>query len=163
MVSLYSCIFPSKKDTAHFKHHPSLYPQVRRSLSYPWNEPYPDHTWISRTFRKIPLIYLECILLSSAYLCLKESDWRKGILASDSTGVETDRYDYEVRLVKSKRKFEKILVKQYLKWHVTAILDHLIILSTRLTSKKTHDSPVLRTMLNRSKKYGRKGKMSLTV
>ena len=105
-------------------------------------------------FKKIPLIYLECILLSSAYLCLKESDWRKGILASDSTGVETDKYDYEVRFVKSKRKFEKILVKQYLKWHVTAILDHLIILSTRLTSKKTHDSPVLRTMLNRLKKYG---------
>ena len=25
---------------------------------------------------------------------------------------------------------------------------------TRLTSKKTHDSPVLRTMLNRLKKYG---------
>lgn len=124
------------------------------SLNLPWNEPYPDHTWISRTFKKIPLIYLECVLLSSAYLCLKESDWTKGILASDSTGVETDRYDYEVRLVKSKRKFEKILVKQYLKWHVTAILDYLIILSTRLTSKKTHDSPVLRTMLNRLKKYG---------
>ena len=124
------------------------------SLNLPWNEPYPDHTWISRTFKKIPRIYLECVLLSSAYLCLKESDWTKGILASDSTGVETDRYDYEVRLVKSKRKFEKILVKQYLKWHVTVILDHLIILSTRLTSKKTHDSPVLRTMLNRLKKYG---------
>ena len=90
------------------------------SLNLPWNEPYPDHTWISRTFKKIPRIYLECVLLSSAYLCLKESDWTKGILASDSTGVETDRYDYEVRLVKSKRKFEKILVKQYLKWHVTA-------------------------------------------
>jgi hypothetical protein len=30
-----------------------------------------------------------------------------GILASDSTSVETDRYDYEVKLVKSKRKFEK--------------------------------------------------------
>ena len=89
------------------------------SLNLPWNEPYPNHTWISRTFKKIPLIYIECILLSSAYLCLKESDWREGILASDSTGVETDKYDYEVRLVKSKRKFEKILVKQYLKWHVT--------------------------------------------
>ena len=35
-----------------------------------------------------------------------------------------------------------------------SILDHLIILSTRLTTKKTHDSPVLRTMLNRLKKYG---------
>jgi hypothetical protein len=86
---------------------------------------------------------------------LKESDWRRGILASDSTSVETDRYAYEVRPAKSKRKFEKIRIKQYLKWHITAaILDHLIILSTRLTCKKTHDSPVLRTMLNRLKKYG---------
>ena len=127
------------------------------SLNLPWNnEPYPDHTWISRTFKKIPLICIECVLIWSAYLCLKESDWRrKGILASDSTSVETDRYAYEVRPAKSKRKFEKIRIKQYLKWHITAaILDHLIILSTRLTSKKTHDSPVLRTMLNRLKKYG---------
>ena len=45
------------------------------------------------------------------------------------------------------------MVKQYLKWHVTGIIDHLIILNTRVTSKKTHDSPVLRTMLNRLKKY----------
>ena len=126
------------------------------SLNLPWNEPCPDHTWISPTFKKISLAYLEYILvLSSAYLCLKESDWQKGILASDSTGVETDRYDYEIRFVKSKkRRFEKILVKQYLKWHITAIFDHLIILSTRRTCKKTHDSPVLRTMLNRLKKYG---------
>ena len=87
------------------------------SLNLPWNnEPYPDHTWISRTFKKIPLIYLECVLIWSAYLCLKESDWRrKGILASDSTSVETDRYAYEVRPAKSKRKFEKIRIKQYLK------------------------------------------------
>ena len=98
-----------------------------------------------------------CNNIVSSYLCLKESDWRrKGILASDSTSVETDKQvRYEVRPAKSKRKFEKIRIKQYLKWHITAaILDHLIILSTRLTSKKTHDYPVLRTMLNRLKKYG---------
>ena len=69
------------------------------SLNLPWNnESYPDHTWISRTFKKIPpLIYLECVLIwSASYLCLKESDWRrKGILASDSTSVETDK---QVRL-----------------------------------------------------------------
>jgi|GEM_PF-3341345 len=45
-----------------------------------------------------------------------------------------------------------IRVKQYLKWHVIAVLDHLMILSVRTTSKKTHDSPLLRTMLNRLKK-----------
>lgn len=59
------------------------------SLNLPWNnnEPYPDHTWISRTFKKIPLQYLKETLTRSAYLCLNESVWKKGILASDSTEV----------------------------------------------------------------------------
>jgi len=51
---------------------------------------------------------------------LKELDWKKGILAADSTGVETDRYGYEVRrrrrFIKSSsnssKKLEKIRVKQ---------------------------------------------------
>lgn len=91
------------------------------SLNLPWNndEPYPDHTWIARTFKKIPLKYLEDILTRSAYLYLKESEWKKEegllLLASDSTGIETDRYDYEVRPVKKNKKFELIRVKQYLK------------------------------------------------
>jgi Transposase DDE domain len=130
------------------------------SLNLPWNndEPYPDHTWIARTFKKIPLKYLEDILTRSAYMCLKESaGWKKEeglLLASDSTGIETDRYGYEVRPVKKNKKFELIKVKQYLKWHIIAVLDHLVILSVRTTNKNTHDSPVLRTMLNRLKKYG---------
>jgi hypothetical protein len=100
------------------------------SLNLPWNnnnEPYPDHTWISRTFKKIPLQYLEEMLTRSAYLCLNESGWKKRILASDSTGIETDRYRYEVRPVKSKKKFERIMVKQYLKWHVTEFLLQLLV------------------------------------
>ena len=73
---------------------------IAPSLNLPWNnEPYPDHTWISRTFKKIPLKYLNVI--RSAYLCLNESGWKKGILASDSTGVETDRYGYEVTSIKN--------------------------------------------------------------
>ena len=131
------------------------------SLNLPWNndEPYPDHTWIARTFKKIPLKYLEDILTRSAYLYLKESAGCKKeegllLLASDSTGIETDRYDYEVRPVKKNKKFELVRVKQYLKWHVIAVLDHLVILNVRTTNKNTHDSPVFRTMLNRLKKYG---------
>ena len=118
------------------------------SLNLPWNngdEPYPDHTWIARTFKKIPLKYLEDILTRSAYMCLKESaGWKKEeglLLASDSTGIETDRYDYEVRPVKKNKKFELIRVKQYLKWHIIAVLDHLVILNVRTTNKNTHDSP----------------------
>ena len=131
------------------------------SLNLPWNndEPCPDHTWIARTFKKIPLKYIEDILTRSAYLCLKELAGCKKeeeglLLASDSTGIETDRYDYEVRPGKKTKKFELIRVKQYLKWHVIAVLDYLVILSVRTTNKNTHDSPVLRTMLNRLKKYG---------
>jgi len=127
-------------------------------LNLPCNndEPYPDHTWIARTFKKIPLKYLEDILTRSAYLCLQESEWKKKglLLASDSTGIETDRYDYEVRPVKKNKKFELIRLKQYLKWHVIAVLDHLVIMNVRTTNKNTHDSPVLRTILNRLKKYG---------
>ena len=45
-----------------------------------------------------------------------------------------------------------------MKWHIIAVLDHLVILNVRTTTtnKNTHDSPpVLRTMLNRLlKKYG---------
>lgn len=113
------------------------------SLNLPWNndEPYPDHTWIARTFKKIPLKYLEDILTRSAYMCLKESaGWKKEglLLASDSTGIETDRYDYEVRPIKKNKKFELIRVKQYLKWHVIAVLDHLVILNVRTTNKNTH-------------------------
>ena len=43
------------------------------SLNVPWNnydEPYPDHTWIARTFKKIPLKYLEDILTRSASICV---------------------------------------------------------------------------------------------
>jgi len=73
------------------------------SLNLPWiNEPNPDHTWISRTFKKIQLRYLEDVLIRSVYRCLKESGWQKGILASNSTGIETDGYEYEVRPVKSR-------------------------------------------------------------
>ena len=78
------------------------------SLNLPWNndEPYPDHTWIARTFKKIPLKYLEDILTRSAYLCLKESEWKKEeglLLASDSTGIETEtdtimKYDQSRRI-----------------------------------------------------------------
>lgn len=114
------------------------------SLNLPWNndEPYPDHTWIARTFKKIPLKYLEDILTRSAYMCLKESEWKKEglLLASDSTGIETDRYDYEVRPIKKNKKFELIRVKQYLKWHVIAVLDHLSCDTEciRTTNKNTH-------------------------
>ncbi len=110
-----------------FRFNVQRYSECRvRSLNLPWNEPYPDHKWISRTFKKIPWIYFERVLTWSAYLCSKESGCRKGIIASNSRGVETDGYNYEIRLLKSKMKFEKLCVKQYLKWHVMSQLSLII-------------------------------------
>ncbi len=43
-------------------------------LNLPWNEPYPDHSWIAKTFRKISLQYLEGILQRTALMCMQESN-----------------------------------------------------------------------------------------
>ena len=124
------------------------------SLNLPWNEPTPDHTTIAKFFQKIPLNWLEIILTRAAYLCLAESGWKKGILGSDSTAVATDLYCHEIRPVKNRHEFEQIKIRQHLKWHIVSVLDHLVILCSRITSKRTHDSPVLKTMLHRMKKIG---------
>lgn len=130
----------------HAKHHPSL--------DLPWNEPTPDHTTIARFFDRISVEWPELILIRSAYLCLAGSGWQKGLLGSDSTSVATDTYLHEMRPIKNRHKFEHIGILQHLKWHIVSILDHLVILSSRITTKNTHDSPVLKTMLNRMKRIG---------
>jgi hypothetical protein len=92
-------------------------------LNLPWNEPYPDHsedTWIARSFKRIPLQYLENMLQKTALICIRESGWKEGLLATDSTGVETDIYDEKVRPVKKERKFEKVRIRRFLKWHIVS-------------------------------------------
>jgi len=90
------------------------------SLNLPWNnnESYPDHSWIQRIFKKIPLKYLEGILPGQPICVWKNQNGKKEdgllLLVLDSTGIETDRYDYEEQLVKQTKKFELIRVKQYL-------------------------------------------------
>jgi len=75
------------------------------------------------------------------------------MIGADSTGVETDIYDKKVKPVKRKneKKFEEIRVKRFLKWHIIAILDYLVILASSITSSRRHDSPVLRKMLKQVK------------
>ena len=123
-------------------------------LNLPWNESCPDHTWIAKFFGTIPLDWLEGMLARSAQLCLEECGWKKGILGSDSSAVSTDLYRRELRPVKNRHEFEMVKIRQYLKWHITAILDHLVILSSRITNSRTHDSPVLKTMLNKMRALG---------
>jgi hypothetical protein len=117
-------------------------------LDLPWiDEPYPDHITIWRAYQRIPMGYLETILSKTAYFCIKESNWEKGILASDSTGVDTDRYETVIRPSKKERKFVKVRRLVYLKYHIIAILDYLIILKARITTYRANDSPILGEML----------------
>ena len=116
-------------------------------LHLPWNEPYPDHVTIWRAYHKMPQYYLGDMLDRAAKWCIEASGWRRGILASDSSGVETDRYEEVVRPNRRKRGFEPARRLLYLKYHIVAILDHLIILKSRITSYRCADSPVLRSML----------------
>jgi hypothetical protein len=75
------------------------------NLSWNQNEPYPDHSTIHKAFKKIDEDYLDLILEKVAYLCIKEASWKKGVLAADSSGVETDRYEIVVRSDKKKGGF----------------------------------------------------------
>ena len=78
---------------------------------------------------------------------MKEARWMKGLLACDSSGVETDRYEEVVRPNRKKKTFETVRQILHLKYHVIAILDHLVILRARVTGYRIADSPTLRRML----------------
>ena len=117
-------------------------------LGLPWGkEPYPDHSTIHRAYQALPQEYLESMLERSAELCVREAGWTKGLLACDSSGVETDRYEEVVRPSKRRRSFETVRRLLYLKYHIVAILDHLVVLRAMVTGYRTHDSPTLRRML----------------
>jgi hypothetical protein len=48
--------------------------------------------------------------------------------------------------------FENVRKRIYLKYHIVAILDYLIILRAKITSERRNDSPVLRSLLNKFQK-----------
>lgn len=63
-------------------------------LRLPWlGEPVPDHSTIHEAFGRMSEAYLNRLLERSAELCVEESGWFRGVVAADSTGVETDRYE----------------------------------------------------------------------
>jgi hypothetical protein len=123
----------------------------RLNLPPPWaGEPCPDHSTIHRAYQNIPASYLDSILGRAALLCVAESGWRteRGMLAADSTGVETDRYESAMKPSRGKKAgFEKTRTLTYLKYHVVVVLDYLIILKAVVTASRCADSPTLRAML----------------
>jgi len=117
-------------------------------LPLPWQEePCPDHSTIHRAYQRMPQRYLDSLLERSAGLCIRETGWKKGVLAADSSGVETDRYEEVSRPSRSQRGFVTIRRILPLKYHIVAMLDHLVILRAVVTGCRVHDSPTLRRML----------------
>jgi hypothetical protein len=56
-----------------------------------------------------------------------------------------------VKPSRGKRCFEAVRRIIHLKYHIIAIIDHLIILKAKITSYRCSDSKTLRSMLRRSK------------
>jgi hypothetical protein len=60
------------------------------SLNLPWgSEPYPDHSYIDKAFKKKKKIdqdYLDLILENTAYLCIKENFMEEGRSRSGQLG-----------------------------------------------------------------------------
>ena len=92
----------------------------------PWkNEPVPDSTKICRHMQTIDMEWMDMILAETARLCLTElADGVTAPLVTDSSAVETTRYEDVERPNKKKGGFENIRVKTYEKYHIIATEGH---------------------------------------
>jgi len=120
------------------------------TLKLPWHEPIPDHTTIYRAMRDIPNEYLERVLAETVRLCIRVSRWnrKEGLLACDSSGVETDRYEKAVVACRWRRR------KRYVTLHIIAILDIMVVAAVQVTSSRTRDSPTYRRMVKQMMRTG---------
>ena len=146
------------------------------------DEPRPEYSWITKHMKRIDPDWLDSILVDTAHMCLEEleksgtdplpesdkeltltngiDDIEKGEpykgptapLACDSTAAETDRYEAVMRPDPSQGDFVQTRVKKYLKYHVTAITGHQIVLSSYVTPSNVSDTSMLPVMLGDVKK-----------
>lgn len=98
------------------------------TLKLPWREPVPDHTTIYRAMKKVPKEYLERLLAETVRSCIHVSEWRRkeGLLATDSSGVETDRYERAMIACRWRRR------KRYITLHIIAILDLMVVAAVQV-------------------------------
>ena len=120
-----------------------------RDMRTPWdNEPVPDHTTPVRHLQTIPKDWLDRILAEAARRCIIAAGRATGPLGADSSGVETTRYEAVTRPNKKEMDFVETLQKQYLKYHITAILGLQIILTAFTTASNVNDTTMLPVMLD---------------
>ena len=125
-------------------------------INIPWwnGEPVPDHTTISRHLQAIPYGWLTAMLARTARLCMAEAGGATGPLGADSSGVETTRYETVVRPLKREKDFVEMAQKEYLKYHIVAVLGLQIILESEITPGNVNDVTMLPPMLG---EMGRQG------
>lgn len=125
-------------------------------IKLPWwnGEPVPDHTTISRHLQALPYGWLTRMLAETAKLCMAAAGPATGPLGADSSGVETTRYETVVRPLKRERDFVEMAQKEYLKYHITAILGLQIILESEITPGNVNDTTMLPPMLAEMKRQG---------
>ena len=126
-----------------------------RDMRTPWdNEPVPDHTTLVRHLQTIPKDWLDRILAETARRCIIAAGRATGPLGADSSGVETTRYEAVTRPNKKERDFVETLQKQYLKYHIVAILGLQIILTAFTTASNVNDTTMLPVMLDMMRRQG---------
>jgi len=127
-----------------------LMESLAHTLKLPWREPVPDNTTIYRALKAIPKEYLENLLAETVKSCIRVSGWnrKEGLLAADSSGVETDRYEEAMIACRKRRR------KKHVTIHITAILDLMVVAAVQVTSSRTKDSPTFRRMLRQTKRTG---------
>ena len=75
---------------------------------------------------RFPWIILSLCLIGLLIYVLGRLVGGVGLVAADSTGVETDRYEVVVKPSRRKKCFEAVRRLIHIKYHITAIIDHPI-------------------------------------
>ena len=125
-------------------------------IKLPWwtGEPVPDHTTIARHLQTIPYGWLAGMLAETARLCMAEAGGATGPLGADSSGAETTRYETVVRPLKREKDFVEMIQKEYLKYHIVAVLGLQIILESEITPSNVNDVTMLPPMLDEMRRQG---------
>ena len=104
--------------------------------------------------------WMDEILAETARRCLAEAGDAAGPLASDSSALETTRYEEAERPDMKERDFVQVRQKIYWKYHIAAVLGLHIVLAAFGTPGNANDTVMLRTMLAeiRSRGFGLSGR-----
>ncbi len=130
-------------------------------MRHVWDEPVPTHKTLVEHMQTVDTDWLDFMVAKTAFLCLKELAicGATAPLGADSSGIETARYEYAEAPETTLDDFlpadeERPRRKEYLKYHITAVLGHQVILTAITTPGSVHDSKMLPVMLKKLKRFG---------